>query len=105
MLLLGVPLTFAAIWDMRAIALATYSYLPSSADLRGPGAMLRVFAIVILAMPVLLAVGPALALTRSIGLAFLLGILVTLIEGWLLVALAAWRLRGNALVFARAESR
>jgi hypothetical protein len=101
--LVAVLLAFSVLWDLRAIGLATYSLIPSAADMKGPGAMLRIFAMLALAIPIALAIVPVLALTHRAVPAFAAGFIMSLTEGWLLIALAARRLRGNGLIFARGE--
>jgi hypothetical protein len=106
-MLLGVGLlvAFGILWDLRGMSVATYALLPSPADMRGPGALLRVIAFVALLTPVVVAFALVGALTRAIPLALLVASLVAVAEGWLLVRFGSHQLAGNGYAYAQAERR
>jgi hypothetical protein len=96
---------FALIWTMRTIALAVYVVIPSSLDMVGPGVAVRVIAIYVLTAPPLLSgLGPGL-LSHNIVIGVACGTVVALAENIGLLVFATYRIQGNGLGFARAESR
>ena len=101
----ALALTLASACTLRAISLAVYTLLPSPTDMRGPGALLRMFGTLALALPPAAAATAAGIGTRSITVTLLAASLVAAAEAVLLVLVAARRLRGNGLAFARAERR
>jgi hypothetical protein len=103
--LVGAPIAGAAIWAINATALATYSIIPGSSDMRGPGGCLRVIALFIMLIPIAIAAAIGGIATES-GVASLVAtVLTALVEGGLLVLFAASQLDGNGLAFAKAETR
>ena len=100
---IGAPLAFAVVWDLRAIGLATYSLFPNPADIRGPGGVLRFMVFYALAIPIFASTLVVGGITRSFVVGGVMGVTVALAEGILLVLFAAWRIGSNGLAFARAE--
>jgi hypothetical protein len=103
--LVGAPIAGAAIWAINAMALATYSIIPGSSDMRGPGGCLRVIALFIMLIPIAIAAAIGGIATESGVGSLVATVLTALVEGWLLVLFAASQLDGNGLAFARAETR
>lgn len=103
--LLGLPAFAAAVWVLQATGMGTYTIIPSPADLRGPGQMVRMFLLMGLLLPLMFVFGVGMIAFGHIAGALLLTAAGAALEGWSLIALAAYRLRGNALAFAQAERR
>jgi hypothetical protein len=102
---LGLPAFAAAVWALQAIGMGTYTIIPSPADMRGPGQMLRMFLLFFMIIPLMIVFAIAMIGFRSIPAAVLLTAAAALLEGWVLLAFAAFRLQGNGLAFAQAERR
>lgn len=103
--LVGLPAFAAAVWALQAIGMGTYTIIPSPADIRGPGQMLRMFLAFFLIIPLTIVFAVGMVGFRSIPWAVLLTAAGALLEGWALLAFAAFRLQGNGLAFAQAERR
>jgi hypothetical protein len=101
----GLPAFAASVWALQAICMGTYTIIPSPADIRGPGQMLRMFLLVFMIIPLTIVFAVGLVGFRSIPWAVLLTAAGALLEGWGLLAFAAYRLQGNGLAFAQAERR
>lgn len=96
---------FVLIWTMRTIALAVYAVIPSSLDMIGPGAAIRVIGLYVLSTPPLLSgLGPGL-LSHNVVVGVACGTVVALAESIGLLVFATYRIQGNGLGFARAETR
>ncbi|MDQ6882796.1 MAG: hypothetical protein M3077_00970 [Candidatus Dormibacteraeota bacterium] len=102
---LGLPLVTAMIWDLQAMGFATYSIIPTAADARGPGLLLRLLLLLLLLIPLAVTLAGAAVATHHVGVGLLATAAAALLEGWLLLLLATSRLEGNGLAFAQAESR
>jgi Putative ABC exporter len=102
---LGLPLFAAAIWAMQSMGFATYVIIPTPADMRGPGQMLRVLALFVLVIPIFIVFAVAAAAAHSLVAGLLAGGVTAVMEGWALLMFAASRLAGNGLAFAQAERR
>jgi hypothetical protein len=102
---LGFPLVAAAVWDLQAIGFATYSIIPTPADARGPGLLLRLLLLLVLIIPLAVTLGGAAAAAHSVAVGLLATAVAALLEGWLLLLLTTSRLEGNGLAFAQAERR
>ena len=102
---LGLPLIAAAIWDLQAVGFATYAILPTAADTRGPGTILRLLVMLVLVIPLLVTLVAAAVLTRSVIVGLMAMVVAALLEGWLLLLFTTARLEGNGLAFAQAERR
>lgn len=102
---LGLPLIAAAIWDLQAVGFATYAILPTAADARGPGTILRLLVMLVLVIPLLVTLVAAAVLTRSVIVGLMAMVVAALLEGWLLLLFTTARLEGNGLAFAQAERR
>ena len=102
---LGVPAFAAAVWALQAIGMGTYTIIPSLADLRGPGQMLRMFLVMFMIIPLTIVFTIGMVGFRSIAGALLLTAAGAVLEGWGLLSFAAFRLQGNGLAFAQAERR
>ncbi len=100
--LVWAPLLAAVLWLFRGSSLATYSLMPSSVDLRGPGSVLRILANLLAAVPPAI-VTIALAASANALLGSLVGAVVCIAEGWGFVAFAAARLDGDGLRYFREE--
>ena len=103
--LMGLPAFAAAVWALQAIGMGTYTIIPSPADIRGPGQMLRMFLLFFLIIPLTIVFTIGMIGFRSIPWAVLLTAGGAVLEGWGLLAFAAYRLQGNGLAFAQAERR
>ncbi|HET7558591.1 MAG TPA: hypothetical protein VFK80_01415, partial [Limnochordia bacterium] len=111
--LLGVPLALSGFWLLRAAGLAVYALMPSGLDMRGPGAMLRIVGVILLAAPIGAVAAGGWLLLKHLGLPTVAagGIVLAVVvaaavwEGWLLVVWCAGRVLGRGLDFARAEGR
>jgi Putative ABC exporter len=90
---------------LALFAAATYVIVPTPADMRGPGQMLRALALFVLVVPIVVAFSVAGALTHNVLPALLAGAVTAVLEGWFLLMFAASRLAGNGLAFAQAERR
>jgi hypothetical protein len=101
----GVAAGLALPWLSRAMALLTYTLLPSTIDLRGPGALLRLLANLVLLLPVAAVALPAGLLTGALLPAVLAGAAAAAAEGFALLLAAAARIAGNGVDLARAERR
>ncbi len=101
----GLPLFAAAIWAMQSTGFATYVIIPTPADMRGPGQMLRVLALFVLLVPIIVVVAVAAAAAHNLVAGLLAGGVTAGVEGWSLLMFAASRLAGNGLAFAQAERR
>lgn len=101
----GLPAFAAAVWALQAIGMGTYTIIPSPADMRGPGQMLRMFLLFFMIIPLTIVFAVSMVGFRSIPWAVLLTAAGALLEGWGLLAFAAFRLQGNGLAFAQAERR
>lgn len=101
----GIPVAFTGLFMLRGIGLVVYAWLPAVRDLRGPGNLLRLLMTLLLLVPAVAAGGGAAALFRSMPVALLTASLAAVLEGWGLVAVAATRLRGNAMSIALEEQR
>lgn len=104
-LVTGLVALFAGIWTMRAVSLAVYAFIPSSLDMFGPGVMVRVIAIYALSTPPAMAGIAAGLLAENVTVGLVAGSGVALAESLGLLAFATYRIQGNGLGFARAESR
>ncbi|MDQ6691840.1 MAG: hypothetical protein M3Z13_03625, partial [Candidatus Dormibacteraeota bacterium] len=102
---LGILLIGALVWDLQAIGFATYSIIPTPADARGPGMLLRFLALLVLIIPLLIALVVAAVLAHSVAVGLIAVAAAAMLEGWLLLLLATSRLEGNGLAFAQAERR
>ena len=102
---LGLPLSLAGLLAVRAMGLATYAVIPSPVDMRGPGAILRLLAFIVLLIPVLVVFVVTAVLTRHLEVAVWIAAAACLVEGWFLVLFAANQLNGNGLAYVRAERR
>ena len=96
---------FTLMWTMRMIGLAVYAVMPSSLDMLGPGVAIRVFAVYLLAAPVVLGgLGPGLVF-HSLPVGIATATVVALVESFGLLVFATNRIEGNGLGVARAEAR
>lgn len=107
----AIPLVGAMYWLLHTGALLIYTVIPGGGLMNQPMMMLRMFSTLLLLIPVaIVAIAVAIA-ASSLGLgrvlmAPLLFVTLTLagvIEGWLLVQIAAVRIRERGLEFALAE--
>jgi len=103
--LVGAPITVAAIWAINAMALGTYAIIPGTSDMRGPGGCLRVLALFIMLIPIGTAAIVGGIATDSGTWSLVATVITALVEGWLQVLFAASQLDGNGLAFAQAERR
>lgn len=101
----ALPLLAAGLWELRSAGLATYAMFPAPGDMRGPGALLRLVTILVLAIPTAALIALTRAVSGAWAPALLVGAVPATLEGWLLIAFAASRLRGDALRVVRLEAR
>jgi hypothetical protein len=102
---LGLPISLAGLLAVRAMGLATYAVIPSPVDMRGPGAILRLLAFIVLLIPVVVVFVVAAVVSHHLGVATWAAAGACLVEGWMLIVFAANQLNGNGLAYVRAERR
>lgn len=90
-------------WATRVVGLAAFTILPSQADTRGPGAMLRVLIIYLLLAPA--AIGATISgILAGAAAATVAGVTILIIESVALLLFASTRLEGNVMAFTAATS-
>lgn len=107
------PIMGAGLWALFSSSLALYSGMPAGGMMNPPMMFLRTLAGLVLLLPVIIITGVVVGLGTVAGLSSTnvlhLGAgtatLTAIIEGWLLIFLAAVRLRERGVEFALAEER
>ena len=100
----GVPIIAALVWALNAMGVLMYAIIPSSADMRGPGGLLRGCLLGAMLVPMGIAALIGAIVAGGSG-ALLMMVGTTLAEGWILIVIATSQLDGNGLAYAQAERR
>jgi hypothetical protein len=101
--LAAIPLAFAVWWPMHALGLVTYAAFPSRVDVRGPMAMLRVFATMLyLAPPILTSAVIAVLTHNAIG-AVAAGLALLVLQGLGFFEISVRRIRENGAALSTLE--
>ena len=100
----GIPAAFTMVMQLRGVGLVLYSLFPSTIDQRGPLALVRALLTYLFSFPPAAAAFIVLWLQRSIIEAVIVYVAFSLAETALLVAFASWRIAGQGVAVARAES-
>ena len=88
---------------MHALGLATYAAFPSRVDVRGPMAMLRVFATMLYLTPPILASTVIAVLTRNAIGAVAAGLALLVLQGLGLFEISVRRIRENGAALSTLE--
>ena len=100
----GVPIIAAIVWALNAMGVLMYAIIPSSADMRGPGGLLRSCLLLVMLVPMGIAALIGAIVAGGSG-ALLMMVGTTLTEGGMLIFIATSQLDGNGLAYAQAERR